>query len=112
MERDISTKSISGPTQTTSTPIEYLKGVGPQKSSLLKKDLNIFTFGDLLQNFPFRYIDRTQIHKISDITSESQYIQLCGTVENFKLTDKFLIETGSQAPLAIDLTSTTLRPSW
>ncbi|HEX8279335.1 MAG TPA: hypothetical protein VF540_11595, partial [Segetibacter sp.] len=39
-------------------PIEYLKGVGPLKADLLKKELGIFTFGDLLEHFPLRHIDR------------------------------------------------------
>jgi ATP-dependent DNA helicase RecG len=49
------------------TPIEYLKGVGPQKADVLKKELQIFTIGDLLQDYPFRYIDRTKFHKIREL---------------------------------------------
>ena len=42
------------------TPIEYLKGVGPQKAQLLQKELGIKTYGDLLFHFPYRYVDRSQ----------------------------------------------------
>ena len=44
-------------------PIEYLKGVGPQRGDLLKKELNIFTFNDLLHHFPYRHMDRTRVLK-------------------------------------------------
>ena len=47
--------------------IEYLKGVGPQKAELLNKNLGIFTFGDLIQYYPFRYEDRTQFYKINEL---------------------------------------------
>ena len=46
-----------------STPIEYLKGVGPVRSELLKKELRIFTYEDLLFHFPFRYVDKSNIYK-------------------------------------------------
>ena len=45
-------------------PIETLRGIGPQKGELLKTELGIFTIGDLLFHFPFRYYDRTKIYKI------------------------------------------------
>ena len=59
-----------------SSPISYLKGVGPQRAEMLQKELGIFTFYDLLQHFPFRYIDRTQFSKISQINSDQQNVQL------------------------------------
>lgn len=60
------------------TAIEYLKGVGPQRAETLKKELAIFTFGDLLFHFPFRYIDRTKFHNIRDIHTEGEQLQLRG----------------------------------
>ena len=48
------------------TAIEYLKGVGPKRAELLQKDLKIHRFRDLLYQFPFRYIDKTRFHTISD----------------------------------------------
>ncbi len=66
-------------------PIEYLKGVGPKKAELLKKELSIFTCGDLLLNFPFRYEDRTKFHKIRDLTEQSDMVQLRGTVRRMDM---------------------------
>ena len=63
-----------------SNPIEYLKGVGPLKGDLLKKELNIFTFKDLLEHFPYRHIDKTEIKKISDITPATDFIQIAGRI--------------------------------
>ena len=66
------------------TPIAYLKGVGPMRADLLKIELNIFTFSDLLTYFPFRYTDRSKIHKISALNAEMPYIQLKGKVIRFE----------------------------
>ena len=62
------------------TPIEYLKGVGPQKADLLKKELRIFTYGDLLSFYPFRYVDRTKFYKIKEINADLPYVQLWGKI--------------------------------
>ncbi|HMN33146.1 MAG: ATP-dependent DNA helicase RecG [Chitinophagaceae bacterium] len=61
------------------TPIEYLKGVGPQKGELLKKELNIHTFGDMLSVYPFRYLDRRNIVKVKNI-QEGEWVQLIGKI--------------------------------
>lgn len=58
------------------TPIEYLKGVGPQRAALLSKELGIFTFGQLLQHYPFRYEDRTRFYKIAELNEEMPAVQL------------------------------------
>lgn len=55
-----------------------MKGVGPQRGDLLRKELGIFTFRDLLEHFPLRYIDKTQITKIAEINFQTGYIQLKG----------------------------------
>ncbi len=60
------------------TPIEYLKGVGPERADILKKELEIFTFGDLLKLYPYRYIDRTQFYSTQHIDNTQTYIQLKG----------------------------------
>ncbi|POY35550.1 ATP-dependent DNA helicase RecG [Solitalea longa] len=62
------------------TPIEFLKGVGPSKADVLKKELKIFTYGDLIQHYPFRYIDRTRFYRINEISPDLQYIQLRGQI--------------------------------
>ena len=53
-----------------------MKGVGPQKGDLLKKEAGIFTFNDLLEYFPFRHIDKTQITAIGNINPETEYVQV------------------------------------
>ncbi|SMO58713.1 ATP-dependent DNA helicase RecG [Solitalea koreensis] len=63
-----------------STPIEFLKGVGPSKADVLKKELKIFTYNDLLRHYPFRYIDRTRFYLISEITPDMPYIQVKGVL--------------------------------
>lgn len=68
-----------------SSPIEYLKGVGPQKGDLLKKELNIFTFGDLLNHFPHRHIDRTKINFINEINSNSEFVQVAAVLTSFEV---------------------------
>lgn len=68
------------------TPIGFLKGVGPQRAALLNKELSIFTFGDLIQYYPFRYEDRTKFFEIRDITDEMPYVQLKGTILKKELT--------------------------
>jgi ATP-dependent DNA helicase RecG len=62
------------------TPIEYLKGVGPQRASLLKQELAIFCFEDLLNHFPFRYVDRSYFCKISEIPFQENATQFKGIV--------------------------------
>ena len=52
------------------------------KADLLKKELGIFTFGDLIEHFPLRHIDKTAISPISNITAHTDYIQVTGTVED------------------------------
>ena len=66
-----------------SSPIEYLKGVGPQRAELLKKELGIFTFKDLLEHFPFRHIDKTIVTPIRDIDVNSEWVQIAGKLTSF-----------------------------
>src|SRR5690625_4425686 len=62
------------------TPIEYLKGVGPYRASLLKSELDIHTYQDLLHFFPNRYLDRTKYYLISELRAESAEVQVIGRV--------------------------------
>jgi len=62
------------------TPVEYLKGVGPQRANLLKQELSIFCFEDLLNHFPFRYVDRSYFCKISEIPYQENATQFKGLV--------------------------------
>lgn len=66
--------------QILKTQIEYLKGVGSQRAEILKKDLGIFTYGDLLYFYPFRYIDRTRFYKIRELSSDLPAVQIIGRV--------------------------------
>jgi ATP-dependent DNA helicase RecG len=66
------------------SPIEYLKGVGPHRGELLKKELNIHFFQDLLELFPYRYIDKTTISTIRDVKPETDYIQVAGLLTGLK----------------------------
>jgi len=68
------------------TAIEYLKGVGPQRADLLKKELGIFTFGDLLCYYPFRYVDKSKFYKIAEINSDLAYVQIKGYIDKIELT--------------------------
>lgn len=87
-----------------STKIEYLKGIGSKRAELLNKELGIVTFGDMLEYYPFRYIDKSRIHKVSEICDDTVYYQLIGTISNLqsfgsprttRMTAVFSDETGS-----------------
>ena len=60
------------------TKIDFLKGVGTQKAALLNLELRIFTYGDLIQYYPFRHEDRSKIARISDLTEDGGAVQLKG----------------------------------
>jgi len=86
------------------TPIEFLKGVGPKRAEILKKEFNISTFQDLLYYYPYRHIDKSQIYHVSDIMEDGGYIQLRGRISKVqvlgqqrtkRLAAQFTDETGS-----------------
>jgi ATP-dependent DNA helicase RecG len=60
------------------TKLEYLRGVGLQRAQLLGKELGLFTYGDLIQRYPFRYLDRTQFYNIVDLHDDLPYVQVKG----------------------------------
>lgn len=64
------------------TPLVYLKGVGQSRAEVLKKELELHTFEDLLRHFPFRYIDRTRFYKVREIREELPYVQVLARVIN------------------------------
>ncbi len=57
--------------------------MGPQRADLLKKELNIYTFGDLLEHYPFRHIDRTKLNHIKDLTPDMEFAQVAGVLQGF-----------------------------
>ncbi|CAM4095137.1 ATP-dependent DNA helicase RecG [Flavobacterium antarcticum] len=65
-------------------PIEFLKGVGPNRGELLRKELGIYKYGDLSLLFPNRYIDRTRYYKINELTPTNAEVQLMGKITNLK----------------------------
>ena len=86
------------------TKIEFLKGVGPKRALLLNKELRIFTFGDLLFHFPFRYVDRSKFHSVSASNQDQAFMQFKGRLRKIKkigqarkmrLTAEFYDSTGS-----------------
>lgn len=83
--------------------IEFLKGVGPNKAEVLQKELQIFTWEDLLKYYPYRHVDKSKFYKIAEITDDGAYIQIKGKITGFqllgpprrqRLVGKFVDETG------------------
>ena len=64
--------------------IMYLPGVGPRKKEILSKELNIKTFGDLLEYYPYKYVDRTQIFRIAQLQGDMPYVQVKGHILSFE----------------------------
>lgn len=85
------------------TPIDYLKGIGPERVALLQSELGIYRYEDLLTHFPFRYVDRSKYYKINEITAASAEIQIIGKITGLneigqsrvkRLVARFADETG------------------
>lgn len=70
------------------TPIEYLKGVGPQRGDLLRKELSIHKYGDLINLYPNRYIDRTRYYKINQLTNSNSEVQIVGKIIHIKTVEQ------------------------
>ncbi len=64
--------------------IAYLKGVGPQKAALLKNELDISTYQDLLHCFPFRHVDKSMFYTIEKIQSDTEYVQIKGKIVRYQ----------------------------
>ncbi len=89
---------------TLETPIEYVKGIGPERAKLIKNVLAISTVEDLLHFYPIRYIDRNKVYKVGNLQESNLEIQLKGKITNIqeihngkvkRLTAKFNDDTGS-----------------
>lgn len=65
------------------TDIKYLQGVGPKRAELLNKELNIFTYRDLLYFFPYKYIDRTKIYRIAELDQDLPFVQIKGVITQY-----------------------------
>lgn len=66
------------------TPIDYLKGVGPNRADLLRSELGIHTYQDLINLFPNRYIDRTKYYKINQLQRNNAEVQVIGRITSFR----------------------------
>jgi len=66
------------------TPIDYLKGVGPNRADLLRNELSIHTYQDLINLFPHRYIDRTRYYKINELQTTNAEVQIIGKITSFQ----------------------------
>lgn len=66
------------------TPIDYLKGVGPNRADLLRKELGIHTYQDLINLFPNRYIDRTKYYNVNDLQRSNTDVQVIGKITGLK----------------------------
>ncbi|MBP6372625.1 MAG: ATP-dependent DNA helicase RecG [Ferruginibacter sp.] len=67
------------------SPIEYLTGISAQRGELLRKELNISTFSDLLNHFPYRHVDKTKVDKIAALKSSIEYAYVAGTLISLEL---------------------------
>jgi len=78
-------KTISTRSTILSNPIEYLKGVGPLRADMLKKELQIFTFEDLLHHFPYKHLDKTSVLPIGQISPSMDHVQVRGFVVSMEI---------------------------
>ncbi len=70
-----------------SQDIQYLPGVGPARKKLLSEELGINTFGDLLQDYPYKYVDRSRLYAIRELTGDMPFVQVCGKILGFETFD-------------------------
>jgi len=64
--------------------IQYLTGVGPNRQKLLNQELGIKTFGDLIEYYPYKYVDRTMIYSVHDLTGDMPFVQVIGRILSFE----------------------------
>ena len=90
------------------TPIEYLKGLGPSRGALLRKELGIHKYQDLINFYPNRYIDRTKYYKINELQNSNSEVQIIGKIIHIKTVEygknqKRLVATFADETGKIDL---------
>ena len=64
--------------------IQYLPGVGPNRKKMLSQELDISTVGDLLQYYPYKYVDRSRLYSIQELTGDMPFVQVCGYILSFE----------------------------
>ncbi len=67
--------------------IQYLSGVGPSRKKILGEELGIFTYGDLLNNFPYKYVDRSKVYTVHELTGDMPFVQIVGKILSFETFD-------------------------
>ena len=66
--------------------IKYLQGVGPRRKDILHKELGIVSYGDLIEHYPYKYVDRSKIYRIDELTSDMPFVQVKGHILSFEQT--------------------------
>ena len=64
--------------------LQFLPGVGPNRKKMLSDELGIHTFGDLLEYFPYKYVDRSKVYTIHELTGDMPFVQVVGTILSFE----------------------------
>ena len=64
--------------------IQYLPGVGPSRKKILGEELSIFTYGDLLNNFPYKYVDRSKVYTVHELRGDMPFVQIVGKILSFE----------------------------
>ena len=70
-----------------SQDIMYLQGVGPRRKEILSRELGIRTYRDLLEYFPYKYVDRTKVYLISELSPDMPFVQIKGRIIRFEETE-------------------------
>ncbi|WP_423819094.1 ATP-dependent DNA helicase RecG [Salinimicrobium sp. TIG7-5_MAKvit] len=70
------------------TPIDYLKGIGPNRAEILRKEIGVNTYGDLLNFFPNRYLDKTRFYKIAQLERNSSEVQIVGKIVHMRTVEQ------------------------
>ena len=72
------------PSGLLTTSLQYLPGVGPSRKKLLDAELGIATYEDLLMTFPYKYVDRSRLYAVRELTGEMPFVQVCGRILSFE----------------------------
>ena len=64
--------------------IQYLPGVGPQRKKMLNEELGVQTFGNLLEYYPYKYVDRSKVYTIHELTGDMPFVQVVGRILSFE----------------------------
>ena len=79
------TFSITSSSAILNNPIEYIQGVSTLRGDMLRKELEIFTFNDLLNYFPLRHVDKTKVDKIAALNFNTDYAQVAGKITDIDI---------------------------